>query len=253
MFNPGFKTLVYREYYRFMRLARQTVLPPIMTTALYIAVFGYSIGSRIPQIHGNTYMEFIIPGLIMMTIVNNAYANSSSSIFMCKMEKSIENFLILPLHPFELVSAFVIGGVLRGLTVGLVVSAMAWLLTFLVPPLPIMTGLLMVLVSILFSCVGIINAQLARTWDQLSVFSNFILTPLIYLGGVFYSADMLPGWARVVTHFNPLFYIISGFRYTVLGVSDIPFAVSFGAMVGMTGCVFFATVIVFRGRKNLVL
>ena len=245
--------LVYREFYRFMRLSRQTILPPVMTTALYIAVFGYSIGSRIPQIHGFRYIEFIVPGLIMMTVVNNAYANSSSSIFMCKMEKSIENFLILPLRSVEIVLAFVIGGMLRGMTVGLVVSLMAWMLTHGVPVHLGYTLILMAMVSILFSCVGIINAQLARTWDQLSVFSNFVLMPLIYLGGVFYSVDMLPSWARVITHVNPLFYIINAFRHAVLGSSDLPMVYSMGILLAMTIGLFGATVLVFQSRKNLVL
>lgn len=251
--RKGFITLVQREIYRYFKLSRQTILPPIVTTALYIAVFGYSLGTRITSVHGHSYIEFIIPGLIMMTVVNNSYANSSSSIFMSKMEKSIENFLILPLTTLELVTAFVIGGLMRGMTVGLVVSLMAWLLTGLLPAHSILTLLLMLIVSGMFSCVGILNAQLARNWDQMSVFNNFVLTPLIYLGGVFYSVDMLPGWARIVTHFNPLFYIISAFRYTVLGVSDIPFSVSMSTLLLMTAAVFCATIIIFRSRRNLVL
>ncbi len=248
----GFLTLMRHENHRFMRLALQTIFPPMVTTALYIAVFGYSLGAHIHTVHGVAYTAFIVPGLIMMAVVNNSYANSSSSMFMSKMEKSIENFLILPVTPAELVGAFIIGGMLRGVTVGVVVTGVAWLMVGYVMDSFFWTGVLMLLVCALFSAFGIINAQLARNWDQLSVMTNFVLTPLIFLGGVFYSVDMLPGWARLLSHLNPLFYIINAFRHSILGVTDVAFALSFSVIAVATAGMLVLSLWLFRSGKGLL-
>lgn len=229
----GFLTLIDREVYRFLRLFNQTVMPPLITTVLYILIFGYSLGSRIREVNGFDYIVFILPGLIQMSVINNAYANSSTSLFMARMERSIENLLVAPLNYFQIVSSYMIGGLLRGLVVGITVLLASY--PFVHVPLehPFLALGVTILTSILFSGLGILSAMLAETWDRIALFTTFIITPFIYLGGVFYSIHMLPPFWQTVSHFNPIFYCIDLMRYSFLGVSDTSVGLGLGVLAGL--------------------
>lgn len=253
MKNPtGFKTLVLRECYRFFRLAGQTIAPPILTTLLFIFIFGYSLGSRIREIGGFPYIFFILPGLASMGVINNAYANTSTSLFMARMDRSIENMLVCPLSSTQLVTAFVIGGMIRGLVVGS--------LTFLVAMIAIglqihhwpHTLLVLSLTSILFSSLGILSALWSEGWDQIASFTTFVITPFIYLGGVFYSIHMLPPFWHKVSLINPIFYLVDAMRYAVLGHSDISFKISLGFLTVTTLITFSLSIYLFRRGYKLV-
>ena len=228
----AFGTLVLRECYRFARLSGQTIAPPIISTLLFILIFGYSLGSRIKQIGGFDYILFILPGLAAMGVVNNAYANSSTSLFMARMDRSIENMVTCPLSPLQLVTAFVIGGLMRGLAVGLLTIAVGiFTVHFQVHHWP-HTILVIALSSILFSSLGILSALWAEGWDQIATFTTFIITPFIYLGGVFYSIHMLPAFWQKVSLFNPIFYLVDATRWALLGHSDIPYWYSLAFLGG---------------------
>jgi ABC-2 type transport system permease protein len=216
----GFYTLIEREIYRFMRLFNQTVMPPLVTTVMYILIFGYSLGSHIKEIEGVSYIVYILPGLVQMSVITNAYANSSTSLFMARMERSIENFLVAPLKNFQIVSALMLGGLLRGMVVATTIILVSsffvdfpsvnWFLVF--------SGIFFT--SILFSGLGIISALWSESWDKIATFTNFVITPFIYLGGVFYSIKMLPPLWYKVSHLNPIFYCVDLVRFGFLGVTD---------------------------------
>jgi len=248
----GFQTLVLRECYRFARLSGQTIAPPIITTLLYIFIFGFSLGSRIKQIGGFDYVLFILPGLASMGVINNAYANSSTSLFMARMDRSVENMITCPLSPFQLVSAFVIGGLMRGLLVGL----MTLLIAIPTVHLPIYhwphTLLVISLSSILFSSLGILSALWAEGWDQIATFTTFIITPFIYLGGVFYSIHMLPPFWQKVSLCNPIFYLVDALRYAVLGHSDISYWYSLSFLGSTAAASYLLCVYLFRRGYKLV-
>lgn len=218
----AFVTLVEREAYRFLRLARQTVVPSMITTIMYILIFGHALGSRIKDINGTEYIAYILPGLVQMGVITNAYANSSTSLFMARLERSIENILVAPIPHFEIVSAYMLGGILRGLVVGLTVMGSARLfLPFTIANWgDVVLGLVMT--SALFSGLGIISGLLAESWDKIATYTNFVITPFIYLGGVFYSIHMLPDFFRQVSLFNPIFYCVDLVRHGFLGHSDSP-------------------------------
>lgn len=246
----GFLTLIEREFYRFMRLSRQTVFPPLITTVLFILIFGYSLGTRIREIHGFSYILFILPGLIQMGAINNAYANSSTSLFMARLEKSIENLLIAPLSYFQIVTAYMIGGVLRGLVVGgVIIVTSVFFVDFPVHDWLILSaGLLFP--SILFSGLGIISGLHAESWDKIATFTNFVITPFLYLGGVFYSIHMLPPFWEKVSYFNPAFYCVDLIRYGFLGVSDAPVTLSLTILVTSAVAVYaFCVYLFWKGYK----
>ncbi|HEY7462791.1 MAG TPA: ABC transporter permease [Gemmatimonadota bacterium] len=242
----GFWTLLRRETARFLVLWRQTVLPPILSSVLYILIFGYSLGSRIREIHGFPYTEFILPGLAMMGIMNAAYSNSSSSLFMAKREYYLNDILIAPISYWETVLAFMAGAMLRGFLVGAVILATGASLAHLPWSHGIYAFAIMALVSALLSCVGLILGLWAQTWDNVMLAVNFFITPLVFLGGVFYSIEMLPPFWRTLSHFNPLFYMINGMRYGVLGVADASPALSLALTALLTAGAFALTVGLFR-------
>lgn len=246
----GFLTLVRRETYRFMRLFRQTLIPPLMTTLLYILVFGVSLGSHIKSVKGFDFIVFILPGLAQLGLITNAYANSSTSLFMARMERSIENVLIAPLSYLHIILAFILGAIFRGLTVGYATLFIARFFIDFPMPHPFLLFFSWTLSCAFFGALGIASALLAETWDHISLFTNFVITPFIYLGGAFYSVDMLPEFWRKVSHLNPIFYCIDSSRYAVLGVSDAPVALSF-AVIGTLAVLSIATctVMVRRGYR----
>ncbi len=247
----GFWTLLRREAGRFLVLWKQTVLPPILTSVLYILIFGYSLGSRIREIQGFPYTEFILPGLAMMGVMNAAYANSSSSLFMARREYYLNDVLIAPISYWETVLAFMAGAMLRGVLVGLVILATGFLLADLPWAHAFYVVAFLLLVSALLSCVGILMGLWAQSWDNIMLVVNFFLTPLVFLGGVFYSIDMLPPFWERLSHFNPLFYMINGIRYGVLGVADASPLLSLLLTAVLAAAAFAATVRLFKSGYRL--
>lgn len=222
MINRPFMTLIQREVWRFLGLYRQTLIPSVISSGLYIIVFGESLGSRIGSIKGIEYIHYIIPGLVLMNAINNAYQNSSSSIMQAKFLKFIDDLLITPLNGLELSIGYMIGGIIRGVMSGILVISLAWLLAdVMIVNIPL-TILNLILISWAFSALGVIVGIYGQTWDHIAVFTNFIFMPLTFLGGVFYSIDMLPEFWRNISLVNPLYWMINGMRYSMLGVHDSP-------------------------------
>lgn len=215
-------TIVRKEIRRFMRIWVQTLTPPAINAMLYLLIFGGLIGSRIREMDGVPYMDYIVPGIILMAVIINSYSNVSSSFFSSKLQNFIEELLVSPVHNLTIVVGYVLGGVARGLTVGSVVALVSLMFTQITPINPLITLMVAVLTSVMFSLGGLINGIYAKTFDEISIIPNFVLTPLTYLGGIFYSISLLPEFWQKVSLFNPVLYMINGFRYGILGISDIP-------------------------------
>ncbi len=226
-------TIVSREVLRFMRIWLQTLLPPVVVTALYFIIFGNLIGPRIGSMDGFDYSQFIMPGLVMMAVITNSYSNVVSSFYSAKFHRSIEEMLISPMPGYLILLGYTLGGVLRGLVVGVLVMAVALLFTELRVEHVWITVIIVVLTATLFSIGGFINALFAKSFDDISIVPTFVLAPLTYLGGVFYSIDMLSPFWRQISLANPILYMVNGFRYGVLGVSDIGIGVAIGLIVAM--------------------
>ena len=240
-----FLTLIEREVYRFGRMATQTIVPPVLSTVLFILIFGYSLGKGIREVSGFRYILFILPGLTGMSVITNAYSNSSTSLFMARVDRSIENIIACPISPTKIAAAFILGGMIRGMAVGVVTLAAAALMTDLAIRSLALAAFYLAAVSAIFSSLGVLSGLWAEDWDHLGVFSNFVITPSIYLGGVFYSIKLLPPFWQKVSLANPMLYLIDGFRFAILGVSDIPpwtgagIALGFVVLsVGLTGYLF---------------
>ncbi|SFN67711.1 ABC transporter permease [Dokdonella immobilis] len=225
-------TIVRREVMRILRIWGQTLVPPAITMTLYFLIFGSLIGRRIGDMGGYDYMDFIVPGLVMMSIIQNSYGNISSSFFGAKFGRHIEEMLVSPMPNWVILGGYVTGAVLRGLLVGVIVLCIAMLFTHVRIPHPLVTIATVLLGATIFSLAGFVNAVYAKKFDDVAIVPTFILTPLTYLGGVFYSVRMLPDWAQTLTHANPVFYMVNAFRYGLLGTSDIPVGIAFGLMVG---------------------
>lgn len=227
----AFVTIVVKEIRRFTRIWAQTLLPPSITMALYFVIFGNLIGPRIGEMGGYDYMSFIVPGLIMMSVITNSYANVVSSFFSMKFQRSIEEVLVSPLPNWVLLCGYVSGGVARGVMVGFIVTLLSLFFTQLqVHHIGITAGMVL-LTAILFSLGGFINAIFATKFDDISIVPTFVLTPLTYLGGVFYSISLLPEFWQGVSQANPILYMVNAFRYGILGVSDIDIVFAFGMVV----------------------
>ncbi|WP_297529139.1 ABC transporter permease [Thiohalobacter sp.] len=244
----AFQTIVIREVLRFSRIWIQTILPPVVTTALYFIIFGNLIGSQIGDMAGYPYVDYIVPGLIMMSVITNAYANVVSSFYGAKFQHHIEEMLVSPIPNALILSGYVAGGVARGLTVGLAVTLTASVFADLrVHDLGIALAMVL-LTAILFSIGGFINGIYARSFDDISLIPTFVLTPLTYLGGIFYSIDMLPEFWQKASLANPILYMINSFRYGMLGVSDIGLGVSFAITLAFIAVLFaFAVNLLNRG------
>lgn len=217
----AFRTIVLKEMMRFLRIWVQTVLPAAITMGLYFVIFGNLIGSQLAPIHGFNYVDYIVPGIILMAIINNSYANVVSSFFSAKFQRHIEEMLVSPMPNYLILLGFVGGGLMRGLVVGVSVTLVATFFTDLKFENPGIVILVVVLTSILFALGGFINAIYAKTFDDISIIPTFVLTPLTYLGGIFYSVEMLPGIWQSISYINPILYMINAMRYGMLGVSDI--------------------------------
>ena len=223
----AFKTIVIKEFLRFIRIWKQTVLPPMITTGLYFIIFGNLIGERIGDMDGYRYIDFIVPGLILMAVITQSYANTVSSFFMAKFQRHVEEMMVSPTPNYVIVLGYTGGGIARGLIVGVAVTVVSMLFTQLNIYNLVVLLSIVILTATLFSLAGIINAIYARTFDDISIIPTFILTPLTYLGGIFYSISLLPEFWQWVSLANPILYMINAFRFGFIGVSDIDLAISY--------------------------
>lgn len=215
------QSILNKETNRFLRIWVQTLVPPAITMALYFVIFGSLIGSRIGTMGNFTYMEFIVPGLIMMSVITNSYANVASSFFSAKFQRNVEELLVAPVPNYIIVLGYIGGGMARGILVGLIVSVLSlFFVTIQIHNLAVVV-ITVVLTSMLFSLGGLINAVYARSFDDISIIPTFVLTPLTYLGGVFYSLSLLPEFWQLVARLNPVVYMVNAFRYGFLGESDV--------------------------------
>ncbi|MFC1746013.1 ABC transporter permease [Candidatus Riflebacteria bacterium] len=221
MFNLRFRTILLREIWRFWVVKIQTLLAPVVTSMLYLFIFGYSLGRRITPFHGVPYLKFIIPGLIMMGIINHAYQNSASSLMISKYEKNIMDILIAPFAYYEITLAYIFAAVFRGLLVGFVIYCTSLTFIIIIPVHPIYAIIICFLAASVFAEIGIIAGIWAEKWENIAPINIFIILPFTYLGGVFYSLSILPDFWQKISHFNPLLYMIDGFRYGMLGVCDV--------------------------------
>lgn len=217
----AFQTILVKEILRFIRIWPQTLLPPAITTALYFIIFGQIIGSRIGEMGGFSYSEYIAPGLIMLTVINNSYSNVVSSFFGAKFQHYVEELQVSPISNLLIIAGYVAGGIARGLVVGIIVT----IVTLFFTPISIhnfpLTIVIFLLTAAVFALAGFINAIFAKSFDDISIIPTFVLTPLTYLGGIFYSVSLLPGFWEKLSYFNPILYMVNGFRYSMLGISDI--------------------------------
>ncbi|MEJ2480401.1 MAG: ABC transporter permease [Acidihalobacter sp.] len=225
------KTIVIKEVLRFSRIWVQTIVPPVITTSLYFIIFGHLIGSRIGQMDGYSYLEYIVPGLVMMAVITNSYSNVVSSFFGAKFGHYIEELLVSPTPNWLILLGYVLGGMARGLTVGIAVTAVSLVFSHLQIQNILVTISIALLTAALFALAGFINAVFANSFDDISIVPTFVLTPLTYLGGVFYSINLLPGFWQHASMANPILYMVNAFRDGMLGTSDIPLGVSYAVIL----------------------
>jgi ABC-2 type transport system permease protein len=234
----AFSTIVRREIRRFMRIWPQTLVPPVITMALYFVIFGKLIGSRIGEMSTLPYIQFVAPGLIMMSVITNSYSNVVSSFFGSKFQRNIEELLVSPTPNWIILAGYTVGGMCRGLGVGLIVTLLSlYFAQFSLHSVPVTVSIVL-MTSLMFSLAGLINAIFASSFDDISIIPTFVLTPLIYLGGVFYSIELLSGIWQSISLFNPILYMVNAFRYGMVGITDINLVGSF-AMVGLFSVILF--------------
>lgn len=244
----GLKTIVTKELIRIQRIWIQTLIPPAITMTLYFVIFGSLIGERIGQMSNFSYMEFIAPGLIMMSIISNAYGNVAASFYGSKFGRNVEEILVSPLTNLTILTGYVLGGVARGLAVGAIVTVVALFFTDLHIAHPWIVFSSVLLTALVFSLAGFINAVFANSFEEISIIPTFILTPLTYLGGVFYSITLLPDVWQTVSKANPILYMVNAFRYGILGVSDTSMATAYAIIIGFVIALFlFALWLLRRG------
>lgn len=219
--SVAFNTILTREVRRFVRIWPQTILPPVVTTSLYFLIFGTLIGQRIGDMGGRPYMEYIVPGVILMSVISNSYGNVVSSFYSTKFQRHIEELLIAPVPNWVILSGYVSGGVVRGVTVGTVVGLISCIFTRMTVQHVGVALAVLLLTAVLFSLAGFINATFADSFDDISIIPNFVLTPLSYLGGVFYSIHLLPDLWQKISLANPILYMVNAFRYGLIGVTDV--------------------------------
>jgi ABC-2 type transport system permease protein len=243
----GFKTIIIREYSRITRIWGQTIVPSGVTSILYFVIFGSLIGRRVGSMDGFDYMQYIAPGLIMMAVITNSYANVVSSFFGAKFGKHVEEMMVAPLPNWVIVAGYVGGGMVRGLLVGLLVTIISLLFTHLAVHHIFMIFAAVLLTSMVFALGGFINAVFAKNFDQVNWVPAFILTPLTYFGGVFYSISLLPEWAQKVSLANPILHMVNAFRYGFLGTSDVNVWLAFSIMAA-AAVVLFAVAVALMNR-----
>ena len=244
----AFRTLVSKEIRRFTRIWTQTLLPPAITTSLYFMIFGKLIGDRIGNINGVSYMDYIVPGIILMSVISHSYSNVVSSFYSTKFQRHIEELIVSPMSNWVILSGYVCGGIARGLLVGAVVTGISMLFTEIKVNNLGITIAVYILTATMFSLAGFINAIFADSFDDISIIPNFVLTPLSYLGGVFYSVSMLPDIWQTISLANPILYMINAFRYGLIGVSDIDIQLAFAITVGFIAFLtFFSLYLLHKG------
>ncbi|MEO7387627.1 MAG: ABC transporter permease [Gammaproteobacteria bacterium] len=227
----GLMTLSRKEYHRVVRIWLQTILPPVINMALYFVIFGNLIGRRIGQMDGVDYKQYIAPGLIMMAVITNAYGNVVSSFFSAKINRHLEEMLVAPMSNVTIVLGHMAGGMVRGVLVGLAVTVVALFFTPLPFAHPLITITVFLMCAAIFSLGGMINGIVAKNFDDVAIIPSFVLQPLTYLGGVFYSITLLPDLAQQISRFNPILYLVNAFRYGMLGVSDVPIGFAYLMML----------------------
>lgn len=241
-------TILRREVSRILRIWGQTLVPPAITMTLYFLIFGQLIGRRIGAMDGVAYIDFIVPGLVMMSVIQNAYGNTSSSFFGAKFARHVEELLVSPMPPIVLLAGYIGGGVLRGLMVGVLVFAISTLFTEVRILHPLVLLATFVLGAAIFATAGFLNALWARKFDDITIIPTFVLTPLTYLGGVFYSISLLPEWARLLTLGNPIVYIVNAARYGLIGTTDVSLGLAFAVMLAaLAALVLLALTLLKRG------
>lgn len=229
----AFRTIVAKEIRRYSRIWVQTLIPPVITMTLYFVIFGNLIGRRIGEMDGFDYMAYIVPGLIMMAVITNSYSNVVSSFYSSKFQNYIQEILVSPMPNVLILLGFVLGGVSRGLLIGFIVTMVSMLFTDLHIQHPLVMISIVFLTSVVFSLGGLINAIFAKSFDDISIIPTFVLVPLTYLGGVFYSINLLPEFWRNLSMANPVLYMVNAFRYGILGASDIDIQVAFVILLGL--------------------
>lgn len=245
-----FFSLLKREVFRFTSVATQTIITPVVTASLYLFVFGVHLGGRLSVLEGYTYLQFVVPGLILMGVVTNAFANTSSSLFFYRYLGSVVELLVAPIGAFRFSLAFTLAAMLRGLVVGTVIWLISMFFTDLPWAHPAMAILFIVVTSFLFAQFGLIAAIYSNSFDALSMYTNFLILPLIYLGGMFYPISMLPGAWQTFSRFNPIFYIMDGFRQAILGEGDIPMSLSLTIAVALALIAWvFASQAIWKGKR----
>lgn len=249
----GLGTMIRREVTRILRIWSQTLLPPVVTTTLYYLIFGAFIGSQVAPIQGFSYMQFIVPGLVMMTVITSAYMNTVSTFYFAKWVHTLDELLVSPMPSWAVIAGFVSGGVMRAVMIAVLVIAVSLFFTHLtIVSVLIILGA-MLLTAILFALAGLLNGMFAKSFDAISIIPTFVLTPLTYLGGVFYSVELLPEPWRSISYANPILYMVNAFRYGFLGISDVPLGLSFAVMGGLTIILLGIVLFLFRkgaGLKN---
>ncbi len=224
-------TIVRREVMRIVRIWSQTLIPPAITASLYFIIFGTVIGSHLQKVHGYDYMTYLVPGLVMMQVITNSYGNITSSFFGAKFQRFVEEMLVSPMPSWVILSGYIIGAMVRGLTLGVIVLLISMLFTHLHVEHPLITITTAMLTSMVFALAGFVNAVFAKKFDDIAIVPSFVLTPLTYLGGVFYSIDQLGEPWHSISLANPILYMVNAFRYGMLGVSDIHIGVAYAVMV----------------------
>ena len=247
----AFETIVIKEIRRFSRIWLQTLVPPVITIGLYFVIFGNLVGSRIGEMGGYQYMEFIVPGLIMMSVIQNSYSNVVSSFFSHKFQHSVEELLVSPVPNYIILSGFVVGGMVRGLAVGTIVTLMSLIFADLEIQNLFITVTVVLLTSTVFALAGFINALFANSFDDISIIPTFVLVPLIYLGGVFYSVELLPPFWKFVSALNPIFYMVNTFRYGILGASDVDIKWAFFILCVFIAILFTSCILLLRRGTGL--
>lgn len=247
----AFSSILHREVRRFTRIWQQTLLPPAITMSLYFAIFGTLIGSRVGQMAGFDYMSFIVPGLIMMSVITGSYGNVSSSFFSHKFQHSIEELMIAPVHPLVILLGYVCGGVVRGLMVSVIVTLISMYFTELKIHNMAVVISIIILTAVLFSLAGLINAVFAKSFDDISIIPTFVIAPMTYLGGVFYSISLMSEFWQGVSKLNPILYMVNTFRYGMLGYSDVDITTSYLILLAFIVVLSLIAVKLMQKRENL--
>ncbi|HEY4489368.1 MAG TPA: ABC transporter permease [Candidatus Paceibacterota bacterium] len=247
----GYLTMVRKDFNRIIRIWSQTLLPPVVTMGLYFIIFGGFIGSQVGDINGVSYMAFIVPGLIMMSMITNAYTNTVSTFYIAKWWHTLDELLVSPMPNWVVIAGFVSGGIVRAFLTGILVTLVSLFFTELALTNIVVLFVAAFLTALAFSMGGIVNAIYAKSFDGMTIVPTFVLTPLTYLGGVFYSINLLPEFFRTLSLFNPILYMVNAFRYGFLGISDIPVWQCFAVIIGFTLVMFLWALYLFHKGAGL--